>query len=446
MCKTVAALDEALDRFRENWQNDNAVCLLTCLATRVLSLTTSRPLIDSLLKFLSKARNVALKWARQLLERKASCSSDADRKDLIQRVLMAALTSASTFDIESGLLEAVLHCEADLGALVEATIISHDHLPTTTSVSNSVLLMLSHRWRRVMHKSQDFVKNEVVVQKNPGFHAAILRFWAAYVPSATEWATHPGSQGHILDCQMTPKDAETTKVTFNVLEGRLLVNGHPLSRLPQEYESHRAYIQLFGTQTLEVMPSTLQGMRFSACCKQRGWVVHFGMNHGQLVIQAVRPSGAASGCGDSAPEVCEFIPSWNLKGNIPSSFLQSYSHWLNVSTGTIEFRPVAKPWTPSTDNWLLTQNNGRSVLSRDKSFLIDPYSCTAKALSAILNPIELADNVDIVFHQDDRAVVLDLPRFSLLFTLAEGESAIWSKHYSGMCIDECQSFGTLIGL
>ena len=161
--KTVAALDEALDRFRENWQNDNAVCLLTCLATRVLSLTTSRPLIDSLLKFLSKARNVALKWARQLLERKASCSSDADRKDLIQRVLMAALTSASTFDIESGLLEAVLHCEADLGALVEAAVISHDHLPTTTSVSNSVLLMLSHRWRRVMHKSQDFVKNEVVV-------------------------------------------------------------------------------------------------------------------------------------------------------------------------------------------------------------------------------------------------------------------------------------------
>lgn len=39
--RMVDALNKALDRYRENWQNDVAVSLLTCLATRILSLTNT---------------------------------------------------------------------------------------------------------------------------------------------------------------------------------------------------------------------------------------------------------------------------------------------------------------------------------------------------------------------------------------------------------------------
>jgi hypothetical protein len=443
----VAALTDGLGRLRENWQNDIAVSLFTCLATRVLSLTTSRPLIDSLLGFLSEARSVTLKWARQLLERKASCESEGDRKNLNQQVLMAALTCTSTFDIESDLLQPLLHSVGNLGALVEAAIIAQDHLPTTGSVSNHpILLMLSHRWRRVMHRSQEFVKDEVVAQNNPGFHEAIQRFWADYLPSATQWAALSSSKGHILDARMVQGNAAPTNITFNLLEGLLLVNGYPLARLPREYESKKAYSQLFGSQVLEVMPSTRPGMRFSACREQQGWIVHFALIGPELVIQAVRRGDATSVEENSDPEVCEFIPSWNLEGDVPISFIRNYSHWLNVSTGNIEFRPVDKPWMPSPGNWVLTRNNGRNILSRDGCYLIDPHSSTGTTLSAFLKPIESTFNLDIVFHQANHALVLDLPRFSLSFTLAEGESAIRSKHYSGMCIDECQGIGTLVGL
>jgi hypothetical protein len=443
----VAALTDGLGRLRENWQNDIAVSLFTCLATRVLSLTTSRPLIDSLLGFLSEARSVTLKWARQLLERKASCESEGDRKNLNQQVLMAALTCTSTFDIESDLLQPLLHSVGNLGALVEAAIIAQDHLPTTGSVSNHpILLMLSHRWRRVMHRSQEFVKDEVVAQNNPGFHEAIQRFWADYLPSATQWAVLSSSKGHILDARMVQGNAAPTNITFNLLEGLLLVNGYPLARLPREYESKNAYSQLFGSQVLEVMPSTRPGMRFSACREQQGWIVHFALIGPELVIQAVRRRDATSVEENSDPEVCEFIPSWNLEGDVPISFIRNYSHWLNFSTGNIEFRPVDKPWMPSPGNWVLTRNNGRNILSRDGCYLIDPHSSTGTTLSAFLKPIESTFNLDIVFHQANHALVLDLPRFSLSFTLAEGESAIRSKHYSGMCIDECQGIGTLVGL
>ena len=158
------------------------------------------------------------------------------------------------------------------------------------------------------------------------------------MPSATKWSASSGSRAHILNAVMTEENAAPTVISFNLLEGRLLVNGYPLARLPREYESHPTYGELFGPQTLEVMPSTRQGMQFSACREQHGWVVHFALVHGKLVIQAVR-----RGDGASADEVCELIPSLELKGDVPSSFVRNHSHWLNLSTGAVEFRPVDKP-------------------------------------------------------------------------------------------------------
>lgn len=67
-------------------------------------------------------------------------------------------------------------------------------------------------------------------------------------------------------------------------------------------------------------------------------------------------------------------------------------------------------------------------------------------LSAFLKPTESTPNLGMDFYQASRDLVLDLPRFTLSFTPAEGESTIKSKHYSGMCIDELQGIGTFVEL
>jgi hypothetical protein len=442
----VETLNASIRRSGENWQNNVAVSLLTCLATRVLSLTTSRPLVHSLLAFLSQARTVTIKWARQLLDRRASCNTEKDQKELDERALMAALTCTSTFDVKSDLLQDLLSSPEDLGALAEAAIIAHDNMPARRDALSPILLFLSHRWRRITHRSLSFVRNEAVERKNPGFHEAIHRFWADYSPSTTQWSSQSGTQAHILDGCMTRESGKPIRITLNILDYGLLVDGYPLSRLPQEYRSNRAYSQLFGTQVLEVMPSTRHGMRFSACRDQQGWVVHFALTKGDLVIQAVRATDESSVKGDPRAGACEFIPPWKLEGDVPASFIRNFSHWLDLSTGTIEFRPVNEPWTSSLDNWTMTRDSRRNILSRHGQYLIDPHSPSAEALSAYLNPIELTDNVDMIFHAATRTLVLDLPRFSISFSLAEGESSIRSKHYSGMCIDESQNIGALVGL
>jgi len=67
-------------------------------------------------------------------------------------------------------------------------------------------------------------------------------------------------------------------------------------------------------------------------------------------------------------------------------------------------------------------------------------------ISALLNPLESTRHVNIIFHPANRTLVLDLPQFSLSFTLVKGKTIIKSKQYSGICIDKCQNIGALIGL
>lgn len=444
----VAALHDALLRMQENWQNDVGISLLTCLATRILSLAEGDTLTISLLDFLSRVRAVTIRWARKLLSRrKSSAQSDDDRNNSRRQILMAALTCMSTFDINPTLLRDVLSSPRHLRAFVEAAILFQNHAQGGTDGSNVIPLILSHRCWRVMHTSSEIVKNEVLEHRNSGFDDAILRFWPNYAASATLWSALPGSQGHILSGQMKPEGwARPVRISFNLLDGRLLVDGYPLSRLPPEYENHRAYVQLFGTQILEAVPSTLEGMRFSACHEQQGWQVHFAMIESELVIRAMRGLSTACPAESSRSDVYEFIPPWRLEGDVPDSFVRNYSHWLNLSSQTIEFRPVDKPWETSAKNWMLTRENGISVLKRDGCYLIDPHSDTAKALSAALGSIESTPHMDMTFRPSNRTLVVDLPRFSLSFILSEGDSNIWCKNYPGMCIDQCQSIGTLVGL
>jgi hypothetical protein len=447
--RMTAALGDALGRFRENWQNDIAVSLLACLGTRVLALTTSRPLIDSLLAFLYQTRRVTLQWARQLLEKQTSCNNMDERHELDQRVLMVALTCMSTFDVESGLLQGLLHSADNLGAFVETATMIQDHLPPNGVISNPILLLLSHRWRRTMHLALDLALDEIVKKNNPGFHAAIQQFWADYSPSTTQWFELSGEQRHILFARANQGKANPMTVTYNLLNGRLLVDGYPLSRLPPEYECKPAYEELFGSQVLQVVPSTRKGMRFSACHDQQGWVVHFAIVSDELVIQAARCREAPFVEGESSTEIYEFIPSWKLEGDVPTSFIRDYSHWINLSTRIVEFRRADEPWvsSPDNDNWILTRiAGGRNILSRHCCYLIDPHSQTAEAILSYLDPLETRENLNMVFHPSQHVLVVDLPRYSLSFTLAEGDSSIKSKHYSGMCIDQCQSIGSLVGL
>ncbi|KAK4175214.1 hypothetical protein QBC36DRAFT_355360 [Triangularia setosa] len=443
--KLLGALGDAFVRVHENWQNDTAVGLLACMATRILSLTKSPSVVQGALKLLARIKTTSMAWVRDLLSKRASSPSENERQALAQRALMAAFICMSTFDVESDHLKPLLSSPAELSRFAEAAIVACDHLPT--KMTNPVYRFMACRWRSVMYQSMGFLQEEVAGKQNSGLGSAIQHFWADYIPSQSGWLARQGSQSHILESSLS-RIGRATSVTWNMLTGQLLINGYPLSRLPRNFEIHPSYKQLFGAQVLEVIPSTLGGMQFSACQDQEGWIVHFSLIDGQVVIQAVRLSASMADGTTNDKDLWEFLPRTCFARDLSQSFIVNFTHWRNKGTGSIEFRPAATPWQHSPDHWILAKEGNRRVLKQGQNLVIDPYSATANMLCVIFRPMESKENLDIIFHSGANYCHLEihLPRFALSFSLAPGESALRSKHYAGMVLDECQRIGTLVGL
>ncbi|VBB80720.1 Putative protein of unknown function [Podospora comata] len=436
--KFLGALEDAFARFHDNWQNDIAVGLLACLATRILSLTSSSSIASGVLQLLARIRQTSMAWTRQLLRKRSKSLSENEREALAHRALMTALICMSTFDMDSDLLGPLLSSPKQLSHFVEAAVTACDHLPS--KLSNPVYRFMAYRWRNLMYQSMGMMRAEIIGNRNSGFGSAVQHIWAAFDPSQSTWLTRQGSQGHIVESSMS-RNGKNTKASWNLLTGELLVNGYPLSRLPRKFEADQNYSQLFGTRVLEVVPSTIQGMHFSARQDQDGWIVHFAMLDGIVVIQAAKR-------GSNDEELWEFIPRSCFLGGLSKSFVMNFSHWRNNSTGVIEFRPAATPWEHSPDHWLLAKEGVRTVLRLDQDLVIDLHSETALAISTRLEPLDCRENIDMIFHQgaDKGQLNVTLPRFALSFSLAPGSSSLRSKHYAGMIIDERQEIGALIGL
>jgi hypothetical protein len=140
------------------------------------------------------------------------------------------------------------------------------------------------------------------------------------------------------------------------------------------------------------------------------------------------------------------LPLKALDGDFPSAFVRDFVHWLNISTGEIEWRPFAKAWDTSPDNWWMTSDLTGPRLQCGRLRLIDIRSPTAKVISQLLMPLELATHIHIAMDIFSREVEIMLPRLKLEFTLAQPGAILVSKQYREMAIDENQSFGAFTGL
>lgn len=160
------------------------------------------------------------------------------------------------------------------------------------------------------------------------------------------------------------------------------------------------------------------------------------MHDSELIIRAKREQ-----------KVYELLPVHALQGDFPQAFVNDYAHWLDVNTGFIEWRPLLNAWTSTSQNWQMQSG------SRDENFLlcgssrlIDLHTPTAKAVSAVLSPLEDAIHIHVILNCEKEVLEVHLPRLKLDFLLRKGASQLESKQFRGMAVDANQSFGTLTGL
>lgn len=143
----------------------------------------------------------------------------------------------------------------------------------------------------------------------------------------------------------------------------------------------------------------------------------------------------------------ELIPHDTFIGDFPTCLVQNYTHWLDLSSGEIELRPLENPWESSSQNWrirFLDDSHSTRLMESSQRFLIDIRSPTFEMVSTYMKPLEYAENIVITHSPENQLLFVDLPRFRLSFFL-NSKNLLESQNFLGMIVDSNQSTGTMFG-
>jgi hypothetical protein len=169
----------------------------------------------------------------------------------------------------------------------------------------------------------------------------------------------------------------------------------------------------------------------------------FAYRHGarSLIIRARGHSG----------QILELIPHDILAEDFPHFFSADYVHWMDTSTGKVEFRPLDRLWKRSSLDWVLDFSPSRPsrMIQGDNGTrkLVDVRGQTFQGIAACLHPLEHSDFVTIIadIKCQTHLVSIELPRFRLTFFL-NNDNELESNNMQGMIIDRNQFTGTMVGL
>jgi hypothetical protein len=164
---------------------------------------------------------------------------------------MIAATCFSTFDVCSEHVPAVLATEEDFSVAMQCAVIVHDNKPPSLSDGNSPYLarMLS-RHRRLLHhleptfcQSKPCFLGEAELLHAGAYDNALARLWEGYRRDiSSRWRALPSPNSRWISC-----GAKGGQVHYDLLTGKLLVNGKLSGRLPEEIVKHPTYSSVLGT-------------------------------------------------------------------------------------------------------------------------------------------------------------------------------------------------------
>ena len=443
----IAQLYCALRSVSESWDSLETVSSLMHLAARLLSLAPAPfgDMKDKIRKYLARGRRIAFGWIQKLDDKAQSATEDRHKTELLSKMVETALTCTSTFDLEPVDLALALRSPDDASLLIQASIIIHDFLRSVYREQSSFQAIMVHRWKRLLYRAFPLLMQEVTERRNSCLDHAVKGAWAHYETGGS-WEAVESPYNHWMSNRTEESHSSRPMfVHFNLLTAELLVNGHPLTRLPAEFENHPTYRALFGQSALQVMPSNIPGMQFSTKQPYGDYLVHFGKN--------LLPSAFSEGSFEILLHVVgrddreyNFVPRASFDGKVPVAFRNNFVHWYDHQDESVELRPLARPWESSPSNWrLILQSSGWLLKKRDAT-LISLKSQTAKAISSIFSTFEDYIHIHALLYHNSDSIEIELPRLKLNFDFMLGTSTILCRQFRGMLVQAHQSIGTLVGL
>ncbi|KAG9127629.1 hypothetical protein FRC07_011512 [Ceratobasidium sp. 392] len=413
----VAQAQGVLDRVKGSWLEAATVQTIVTLVARLLASTADATTHQAAYQFLREARKVAFKWLEELLVKLQKADVKSQVFDYQRQVCEMAATCRSTYNIDTIHLPKLLANVNGWHTLVFCSITLYDNQIFELDNATSNLNVLICGDRRLAHQVTPVIIK--FLSRMPRIlDGAISQCWSSYEPGPSGWTP--------LSVQESPWVSTVTKGTtnrlsqyahLNLVEGKLLVNGKPLGRLPREYTSHPTYIRLFGQISFDLDKNTKE-----------------------LSIRARRED-----------VIVDLVAHTKLTDDLPLLFSTDYHHWVDQETGIIEFRPRETPWTSHDANWRLQPISAsiytlqRHIEGQDIS-IIDVRSSTFQSIVDQLAPLEDACHIyATVSWTPRREIVVELPRMKLRFFVNKHQR-LESENFRNLVVDDSQCTGTMFGL
>ncbi|KAK7740938.1 hypothetical protein SLS53_005001 [Cytospora paraplurivora] len=431
----LSAVDEAIGRIEKNWESYEALGIFTCIVARQLSLSAQADTTATALMVLSKLRNLGFSWLELLREKRDSTEDEAQRREFAEKIVAIALICSGTFDVDEQHLESILVDTEQASILIQCGIMINELYLDSQKSRYPLLSIHYRRWQRLSYRAYPVLARKVTgIDATTCLDTAMKVCWPDYRRMG-RWDTITGQTDEWVVSNTDSHSGQSLRVHFNLLTGQLLVGGLPLSRLPDSYEQHDSYREIFGGIVLEIMPSSVAGFQFSAKQCYSGYSLHFGLDDPDMLVRAFKDD-----------IVFDLIPKRIFHGKLPHTFSEDFVHWYDTAANTVEFRSSRQPWESAAYPWKLVRDGSRWKLSKREITLVNPFSPTGDELASILAPLQSQLRINITLAENGQFLEVELPRLKLAFSLEKGGSALLSRQFRGLEVDNNQSIGTLIGL
>ncbi|KAL8989104.1 MAG: hypothetical protein Q9177_001935 [Variospora cf. flavescens] len=415
-----------------NRQSVYIMNILVVLLLRTMSLAGNQ-FVSEAIALLRQCRTGLFQWMLGLVDA-LRLTTNANRVQNIRRnLLRVALLCKLTFDTDAEYISEVLTSPEDLSVWAFSSMIVHDNSPGAKSaLPADVRRLLCDR--KLSHAYHKHLLSLLTTTTNAGLDQAVLTAWSSF-NSHDDWWKYHRAPGDRWLCKTTRSGllGASQTVYYNMLDGKLLVDGRPLGTLPKDYTTQELFVRLFGAQILRVSVSNMAGMLYMTAKEEYGYTFYFVLRESDLVVRA-----------KNSTTVFEIVPHQRFSGDFPAIFVEDHVHWLDLHNYQVEFRPLDQRWTPNADNWRLHySSHGISRLEKGHLQLVDVRSLTFNGALAVFEGIERAEYMH-VFKSPDGTIEVALPRLGLRF-LANSVGELECQELRKV-VDSDQSLGTMIGL
>ena len=407
--------------------------LVIVVIMRIINLTIDEDCRTRALETVHTCRQIISSWIESLNTLLESTNDGTQVRRIQHNLLKLGLIGKSSYGMDSEHLKSSLKNAKDVRQWTFFSIMVHDNTPGSKQNLPMMVRRLLLNDKKLSYEISTVLPPLLSNGENSGLDQTVQLIWSDYKADSSQWTLLSAPNERWLQKATSSAQGHRPQtVSYNFLEGELLVCGRPLGRLPSEYNRSELYVRLFGSQIFHVFTSNMHGMLFMTARNIEDHQIHFGRRDGEFIIRLRKGTS-----------IWEAVPHEKLRGDFPSFFVNDFLHWLDLSTNILEFRPFNKLFGSSIEWQLHYKSGSPSFLRKGNRKLVDVRSKTVSSINHVFSPLELSSYIHVT-TSSECPIDIDLPRLGLRFFLNQ-DGHLECRELRKI-IDPDQHVGTLIGL